>query len=56
MTMFVILGDTLGWIPFVLRLPLLGFLSVVALVALIKLVSLVLSIIATALQLIIPWK
>lgn len=54
--MFVIFGDTLGWIPLVLRLPLLGFLAVVALVALIKLVTLILSVVATALQIIIPWK
>lgn len=54
--MFALFADTLGWIPLVLRLPLLGFLSVVALVALIKLVTVVLSIIATVLQIIIPWK
>lgn len=54
--MFAMVADSFGWMPLVIRLPLLGFLSVLALIAVVKLVTVVLSLISTVMQIIIPWK
>lgn len=54
--MFVMLADAIGWIPLVIRLPLLGFMALVALVVLIRLAVAFLSIFTAILEILLPWK
>ena len=54
--MFFYLTESLRWLPDEIRKPVLGFLAALSLVVLVKLVTLLVSLLATVLQILIPWK
>lgn len=54
--MFTVLRESLHWLPAALYTPIAALLSLMAIVVCVRLASAVLSIIATVLEILIPWK